>query len=220
MQLDVIITGSTGMVGKGVMLECLDSPEVRSITVVNRQTLDLEHPKLKEILVKDFQEISNLDLGPFDGCFYCLGVSALGLSEQQYTAITHDITINFATHILKSSPQITFCFVSGAGTNAKSNTMWARVKGQTELDLKAMPFKKVYLFRPGFIQPLRGIKSRTSWYNYIYFILKPLLPILKSIFRTSITDTTAVGKAMIGCLSKGYRKEILTNADINILAQQ
>lgn len=215
---NVIITGASGMVGKGVLLECLDSPHISGVTMINRRSLGMNHTKLTEVILPDFANSSSLELSGFDACYFCLGVSALGLNEKQYKAITYDLTLNFARHLIKHSPQAIFCYVSGQGTNVKSKTMWSRVKGQTEEDLKAMPFKKVYCFRPGFIQPLKGIRSRTGWYNTIYTLLKPLYKPLKTIFNNSITDTTALGIAMINILLWGWAHDTLDNGAINQLA--
>ena len=207
------------MVGKGVLLECLDSPIIDAITVINRRSLDIKHPKLEELIVEDFKQSNALQLNGFDACYFCMGVSALGLNEAQYKAITYDLTLNFAQHLVKTNAQCIFCYVSGQGTNINSSTMWARVKGQTEEDLKSVGFIKVYLFRPGFIQPLRGIKSRTSWYNAIYLILNPFSKILKASFKNSITDTTSLGQAMINILTTDWPKQVLDNQEINKLAE-
>ncbi len=220
MGYNVIITGASGMVGKGVLLECLDSPQIAAVTVINRKPQDITHPKLTELVLPDFTDSHTLELSGFDACYFCLGVSALGLNEKQYTAITYDLALDFAKHFIKNNQQALFCYVSGAGTNAKSRTMWARVKGQTEEDLKSMPFKKVYCFRPGFIQPLRGIQSKTGWYNAIYTVLRPIAKPLKGVFNNAITDTTALGKAMINILDYGWSHHTLDNRAINQLADK
>ncbi len=208
------------MVGKGVLLECLDSSLVKKVTMVNRRPLDIVHPKISEIIIPDFQQLSGLknSYEKFDACFYCMGISAMGISEQKYTAITYDITIDFANILVGANPNMTFCYVSGAGTDASSNTMWARVKGRTEEDLLKMPFRNVYLFRPGYIQPLNGIKSQTSWYNTIYAISSPFYPLVKSLFPGLVTDTTKVGQAMIRVATSNMPNQYLTNRDINRLA--
>jgi hypothetical protein len=182
----------------------------------------MQHPKLKEIIHSDFYNFDSLtsELSGFNACFFCLGISSAGLSEQGYYKITYDLTLHFAGSILKASPEIIFCYVSGAGTDSsmKSKMMWARVKGKTENDLLAMPFKGAYMFRPGFIQPMKGIRSRTGLYNFLYFFFKPFYFILKS-FRNFVTNTESMGKAMIYIARDGYAKNILECSDINILAE-
>jgi len=222
MKLKVIIIGSTGMVGKGVLLECLDSPEVESILVINRRTLDIKIDKISEIILEDFFDLTSVQekLRGYHACFFCLGVSAFGMSETDYTHITYDLTIKFANSLLKINPGISFCYVSGQGTDSSENSriMWARVKGLTENALLAMPFSKSYMFRPGFIQPMKGIKSSTKMYNVLYAVFKPLYPLLKFIFPKLITSTVQVGKAMINSIVFGYDKIHLDNNDINQLA--
>jgi uncharacterized protein YbjT (DUF2867 family) len=222
MNLKVVITGATGMVGKGVLLECLDSREVDSVLLINRRSIDMNHPKLEEIVHNDFYDLSSIEnqLIGYDACFFCLGVSAYRMSEEDYSKITYDLTLHFANTLLKLNPEMTFCYVSGQGTDSteKSRMMWANVKGKTENALLALPFKKAYMFRPGFIQPMRGIKSSTKMYNTMYAIVKPFTPVLKSLFPKSITNTDKVGKAMINCVKIGYNKTHLENKDINQLA--
>jgi hypothetical protein len=198
MRLNVIITGATGMVGKGVLLECLDSPDIESVLLINRRSIDMEHDKLKEIVHKDFYNLSSIEkrLKGFDACFFCLGVSAYKLSEAEYTKITYDLTLHFANTLLKLNPEMT----------------------KTENALLTLPFKKAYMFRPGFIQPMRGIKSSTKMYNTMYTIIKPVVPVLKLLFPKSITNTDRVGKAMINSVTIGYDKTYLDNQDINRLA--
>lgn len=222
MKLNVIITGATGMVGKGVLLECLESQDIGSVLLINRRSIDMEHDKLKEIVHKDFHDLSTIEeqLKGYDACFFCLGISAYGMSEEDYTKITYDLTLHFANTLLNLNPEMTFCYVSGQGTDGaeKSRMMWANVKGKTENALLALPFKKAYMFRPGFIQPMKGIKSSTKMYNTMYAIIRPLLPVLKFLFPKSITNTDRVGKAMINSVTIGYSKTHLDNQDINQLA--
>ncbi len=223
MKLKVVITGATGMVGKGVLFECLESEAIDSVLLINRRSIDMRHDKLKEIVHQDFYDLSSIEdqLKGFDACFFCLGVSAYRLSEEQYTKITYDLTLHFANTLLKLNPELTFCYVSGQGTDSteKSRMMWANVKGKTENAIIALPFKKVYMFRPGFIQPMRGIKSSTKMYNTLYTIIKPFMPLLKLLFPKSITNTDRVGKAMINSVIVGYDKIHLDNKDINQLAE-
>lgn len=222
MNLKVVITGATGMVGKGVLLECLESQDINSVLLINRRPIDLEHDKLKEIVHKDFYDLSSIEdqLKGYDACFFCLGVSAYRMSEEDYTKITYDLTLHFANTLLKLNPEMTFCYVSGQGTDSteKSRMMWANVKGKTENAILALPFKKAYMFRPGFIQPMKGIKSSTKMYNTMYTLIKPFMPVLKLFFPKSITNTDRVGKAIINSVTIGYNKTHLDNKAINQLA--
>jgi len=206
------------MVGKGVLLECLESPYVESVLVINRHSIGMKHQKLKEIIHTDFFDLSAIKehLTGYNTCFFCLGVSAAGLSEEEYHRITYDLTLNFAQTILNLNPQLTFCYVSGAGTDSreKSRMMWARVKGKTENTLLTLPFKAAYMLRPAFIQPMKGIRSKTRIYNVFYSIVKPFYPVLKS-FTKIVTNTEKLGKAMINAVIMNYDKKILDNADIN-----
>jgi hypothetical protein len=221
-KMKVILFGSTGMIGQGVLMECLKNPQVESVLAVNRRGASITHPKLKELVHKDFSDFTSLipAFASYDACFFCLGISAIGLSENEYSKITFELTARVGETLLKANRNITFCYISGAGTDSseKGRAMWARVKGKTENTLLAMSFKKAYMFRPGYIQPLKGIKSRTTWYNIIYFIFKPLYFILKP-FKGMVTDTESMAKAMIHAALHGYDKKIIESADINILAK-
>lgn len=209
------------MIGKGLLLECLDSPEVESVLVINRQPVGLQHEKLTEVIHADFYNLDPIkeQLTGFNTCFFCLGVSAAGLSEKEYNQITYELTVNFAGTVLGLNPDITFCYISGAGTNSaeKGGMMWARVKGKTENALLAMPFKKAYMFRPGFIQPMKGIRSKTKLYNNIYSVMKYLYPLLKKL-PGYVTSTDRLGQAMLKVALEGYDKSILESRDINFLA--
>jgi hypothetical protein len=222
MKINVIIMGSTGMVGKGVLLECLDNPSVESVLVINRNSLGIKHSKLKELIHKDLFNLNPIinELENYNACYFCLGVSSVGLSEPEYRIITYDLTLNFAKTLLKVNPEMTFCYVSGVGTDSKetSRMMWARVKGKTENDLLALPFKACFMFRPGFIQPMKGIRSRTPLYNFLYALFKPFYFLLKN-FKNSITTTTAIGNAMIHVTISDYFKNIIDCRDINILSE-
>jgi len=218
MGLKVIITGASGMVGRGVLLECLESAHIDAVTIINRRSLELDHPKLTELILKDFNDCESLELYGYDACYFCMGVSALGLNEAQYKSITYDLTMKFARHLVQNNRGAIFCYVSGAGTNVNSNTMWSRVKGQTEEDVKTLPFKGVFLFRPGYIQPLKGIRSKTKLYNAIYVLLRPLSGLIKSVFKSAVTDTTSVGQAMINATVFGWHQQVLDNKSINQLA--
>lgn len=224
MKIRAIITGSTGMVGKGVLYECLENPDVESVLLINRSPLGIKHDKLKEIVHKDFNDLSSIkdELNGFNACYFCMGISSVGLSEDKYRKITYDITLHFAKSLIEINGDMTFIYVSGTGTDSteKGRMMWARVKGKTENDILAMPFKGAYMFRPGYIQPMRGIKSRTRVYNVLYFFFKPLYPILKKLFPKFVTNTDNVGKAMIKASLQGYDKKHLENVDINKLAEE
>jgi nucleoside-diphosphate-sugar epimerase len=219
----VIITGTTGMVGKGVLLECIDADNIEQILLVNRKSANIFHPKVKEVLVNDFFDLSGIkeELKNHNACFFCLGITSIGQSEEDYTKITYDLTLNFANSFIEFNKQSVFCYVSGTGTDSseKGRSMWARVKGRTENSLLKMPFKAAYMFRPGYIQPLRGIKSKTQWYTAIYAVFKPIYTALKH-FPSTATNTTNMGLAMINTADGKYKKTILDNIDINELAKQ
>lgn len=216
--MKVIITGTTGMVGKGVLYECLDDERITEVLVVNRRSLDMNHAKLKEVLHKDFYDLSTIKqfLQGYDACFFCLGVSALGLNEEQYTKLTYTLTTHFAETVI--NPNMTFIYVSGTGTDSseQGRSMWARVKGKTENTLLKMPFKKAYMFRPGMIIPRKGIKSSTGWYNAIYTILRPFFPLF--LRSKNITDTIRIGKAMINVTANGSDETYFENKEINEMA--
>ena len=221
--ISAIITGATGMVGKGVLLECLQNPAVTDVLVLNRRPLGMQHPKLKEIVHSDFYDLSAVEAGlrGYSACYFCLGTSAFRMKEEDYRRVTYDLTLHAANTLLRLNPGMTFCYVSGQGTDGtgQGRTMWARVKGQTENALLALPFGGAYMFRPGFIQPLDGIKSSTPLYNTIYKVVNPLFPLLKAAFPSGVTTTRAVGKAMIAAVRNGSPKRVLETADINRLAE-
>ena len=221
--ISVIITGSTGMIGKGVLLECLDDSLIEQVHVVNRNSVGITHPKLKEVLHSDFTNLDPIkeDLTGYDAVYFCLGISASGLKEEEYHLITYDYAISFAKTVLEQNDNTTFIYVSGQGTDSseKGRMMWARVKGATENALLKMPFAQAYMFRPGVIQPMRGIQSRTKLYNTMYKIIKPIWPVFRAIMRKNLTNTDNIGKAMINAVTKGYSKQHLNNADINELSQ-
>jgi uncharacterized protein YbjT (DUF2867 family) len=219
--MQVILFGATGMVGQGVLLEALADPDVASVLVVGRTPLNMQHAKLREIIHTDFFDYAALEprLTGLDACFFCLGVSSAGMTEERYRRITHDLTLAAATTLARLNTAMTFCFVSGQGTDstAKGRIMWARVKGQTENDLLQLPFKAAYMFRPGYIQPRKGIVSKTLLYRVFYAILAPAFPLLKALFPKYVTTTDAVGRAMLAVSKQGYHKPILDNSDINAL---
>ncbi len=218
---NVIITGATGMVGKGVLLECLDHLIISQVLVINRTPLGLKHDKLKELLLDDFTQLETIkeQLAGYHACFFCLGTSAIGLSEERYTQITFNITKVFADILFDKNPDLVFNYVSGAGTDSTQSKriMWARVKGKTENYVLNKGFKDAYAFRPGMIIPLRGIKSKTGWYNAIYVVLRPFFGYFKKL--DSVTTTTAIGNAMINSITANQELKHLENQDINVLAK-
>ena len=218
MKIKTILFGSTGMIGQGVLQECLEDENVESILVINRQSCNITHPKLKEIIHNDLFNLSGLatDMTGYNACFFCLGVSSAGMKEDEYTKITYDLTVNVAKILSGLNKEMTFCYISGAGTDSseKGKTMWARVKGKTENALLSLPFKKAYMFRPGFIQPMNGIKSKTKLYNTLYAIFSPLYFILKHM-DSVVTNTEIFGKSMIYTILMDYDNPILENKDIN-----
>jgi len=218
--MKVIITGSTGMVGQGVLLECIDDPRIKGILLLNRSPLNIEHPKVKEVLHRNFKDLSSIknELVGYDACFHCMGVSSAGMSEEKYTDITYNITKELAETLHRIKPEIVFNYVSGTGTDSKeeSSTMWARVKGKTENMILQMGFKDSYMFRPGVILPERGIKSKTTLYNAAYIILKPFYSIIEKI--KSVTTSTNMGKAMINSLFYPQKLKHLEGEDINKLS--
>jgi uncharacterized protein YbjT (DUF2867 family) len=217
MAMKVLLFGGSGMVGQGVLLECLRDPRVVEIVSIVRSPTGHRDPKLREIVLADIARSVDIaaDLEGFDACFYCLGVSALGMSEAEYTRITYDLTTSIASALVPFNPMMTFVYVTGSGTDTGSRMMWARVKGRTEAALTALPFKAVYLFRPGFIQPLDGIVSKTGWYRILYATVRPISAPLLSILPAVATTTERVGRAMIAVASAGYPRPILENRDIN-----
>ena len=217
--MKVIITGATGMVGKGVLLECLDSQKISAVLSISRTSLAMNHPKLKGILLQDFTNVDSIQdkLSEYDACFYCMGVSAVGMNEENYTAITFDTAKAFADVLCLLNKNMVFIYVSGAGTDSteKGRSMWARVKGKTENYILNKGFKDAYAFRPGAIIPERGITSRTGWYNTIYVIMRPYFGLMK---KSKNITTTKLGKAMINTLFRIDLKH-LENKDINELAE-
>jgi len=210
------------MVGRGVLLECLDSPKVAAVLVINRAPIGVSHPKMTELIHSDFTDLSPIDseLAGFDALFFCAGVSVIGKSEAEYTTLTFDLTLAFAQQLLALNPGMAICYVTGAGTDTseQGRQMWARVKGRTENALLAMPFKRAYMFRPGVIQPLKGVRAKSDWLNFTYALLRPLIWITKMIFPHSITTSAALGQAMINAVTGGPEKQHLGNRDINLLA--
>ncbi len=215
MSYKVIITGSTGMVGEGVLLECLSHPEISAVLSVSRRPTGRSHPKLKEYIVPDFLSLHKGDekLTGYDACFFCAGVSSVGMKEGKYSHITYDTTIHFAKVCLHGNPQMSFIYVSGAGTDSseKGRIMWARVKGRTENALAKMPFKKQYNFRPGFMKLTPGQKNALKMYKYIGW----LYPVFKLVMPNGTSTLKQVGQAMIHCAIHGCDIAVLEVRDIN-----
>jgi uncharacterized protein YbjT (DUF2867 family) len=216
--MNVILFGATGMVGQGVLRECLIDPGVNQILSIVRTPSGRQHPKLRELAHTNFFDYSAIEpqLTGYDVCFFSLGVSAAGMDEAKYTHLTYDLTLAAATTLARLNLNMTFLYLSGAGTDSteRGRIMWARVKGKTENALLQLPFRAAYMFRPGFIQPLHGIRSKTKLYQALYTALTPLLPLLKSVFPRSITTTEELGRAMLNVARNGYPKPILETADI------
>jgi uncharacterized protein YbjT (DUF2867 family) len=217
--MKVLLLGATGMVGQGVLRECLLVDSVQSVLSVGRSVTGQQHQKLSELKHDDFMNLIKIEdsLSGYDACFFCLGVSSVGMSEERYRKITYDITLSVAHTLAKLNPAMTFVYVSGTGTDSTENgrVMWARVKGKTENDLLKLPFKAAYMFRPGVILPLHGVKSKTKLYQFFYNLLRPMYPILKK--NKTVTTTEQVGRAMINVAKSGYQKSFLENSDINSL---
>lgn len=217
--MKVVLFGATGMIGQGVLRECLLDPRITQVVAVVRGETGQAHPKLREVVHQDYLDYAAIEgeLAGLDACFFCLGVSSAGLSETEYHRITHDVTLAAATTLVRLNPRMTFAYISGAGTDSteRGRVRWARVKGKTENALLRLPFKAVYLFRPGAIQPLHGITSRTRLYRAFYRVLAPLLPLLKAVSPDSVTTTEQLGKAMIRAGLEGAPKAVLEMRDIN-----
>jgi uncharacterized protein YbjT (DUF2867 family) len=220
--MKVILFGATGMVGQGVLRECLLSSEVDEVLTVGRSATRQQNAKLREIVRKDLGDLAQIEtqLNGYDACFYCLGVSSAGMREQDYTRVTYDLTLAVARALLKANPRMTFIYVSGTGTDTseKGRSMWARVKGRTENELLKLGFERAYMFRPGYIQPLDGIRTKTRLYGIFYAILAPFYPLFNALVPQYVTTTRQVGRAMIQVALHGAAQTHLENRDINRLA--
>ena len=214
MKIKAILTGATGMVGEGVLHECLLHPNVESVLVINRKPCGVKHEKLKEIIHKDFFNLSSIEeqLKGYNSCYFCAGVSSVGKKEDEYRSITYDLTLNFANTLVKLNPEMTFCYVSGVGTDSteKGRSMWARIKGKTENDLLKLPFKAAYMFRLGYIQPTKGLKNTYKAYK----IFTPFYPLIKLLFSKFATTLNEIGLAMINVTLYGSEKKVLECRDI------
>jgi uncharacterized protein YbjT (DUF2867 family) len=222
--MNIVIFGATGMVGSGVLLECLEDPRITSVLVVGRRPVGVTAPKLQEVLIENFADFGPIQprLATCDACFFCLGVSSAGTSEERYRKLTYDLTLAAAEAMVAANPGMTFCYVSGAGTDStgQGSRMWARVKGQTENALLRLPFKAAYMFRPGFIMPLKGVRSKTAIYQAVYTVMAPLYPLVRRLAPRFTTTTVNVGRAMIAVAIHGYDRPIIESPDIEQLARE
>jgi uncharacterized protein YbjT (DUF2867 family) len=214
-KMRVIVTGASGMVGEGVLLECLNHSEIEQVLVIGRRPCGVVHPRLKEILHKDFFNLAPIEneLKGYEACYFCLGVSSIGMKEDEYTKMTYQLTMHVAQALVKHNPGMTFCYISGAGTDSteKGKLMWARVKGKTENDLKKLGFRHTFAFRPGGIIPTDGQKNILKVYNYVGW----LLPVMRFFSKNAVSNVSDIAKAMIGVTKNGYKKDILEVSDIN-----
>jgi len=215
----VIITGASGMVGEGVLYECLLSPDVEKVLVVGRRSCGVHHSKLTEIVHKDFFDLSSIEsqLAGYNSCFFCLGVSSVGMNKPEYEKMTYELTLNFAKTLAKVNSDLTFCYISGAGTDSseKGRSHWARVKGKTENDLQKLGFKQTFLFRPGILKPTPGLNNTLGFYKWAGW----LIPLIETLAPNHITSLAELGKAMIHAMHKGYDKNIIEVKDIKALSK-
>lgn len=217
----IVVFGASGMVGNGVLRECFEDGSIESVLAVGRSPCGLSHPKLDELIRPDLFDLDAVAdrLVGYDACFYCLGVSSAGMDEAAYRRVTYDLTLAIANVLVARNPGIRLCFVSGQGTDSRSRLMWARVKAAAENALLEMPIE-AYMFRPGIIQPMKGVRSKTWIYQAAYTMTRPLLPLLRRLFPGQVTTSVAVGRAMINAVTRGYPERILETADINRLAEE
>jgi uncharacterized protein YbjT (DUF2867 family) len=220
--MNVLLFGATGMVGHGVLRECLLDPNVPLVLTVGRTASGVQQPKLREVVHQDLWHYAAIEseLSGFDACFFCLGVSSRGMTEKDYAHVTYGITLAAAQVLSRLNPRMTFIYISGAGTDSSEHgrSMWARVKGRTENALMELPFAAAYMFRPGFIEPLYGARSRTTSYRVFYTLTKPLLPLLRRAFPDQILTTQQIGQAMLTVARNGYPKRVLESKDIRAVA--
>jgi hypothetical protein len=218
-KIKAIITGATGMVGEGVLHECLLNPNVERVLVINRKPCGVSHPKLEELIHTDFFDFSRIEakLQGYNACYFCLGVSSVGMKEPEYTRLTYTLTLHTAQTLSRLSKDMVFCYVSGAGTDSseQGRIMWARVKGKTENDLMKLPFKAVYAFRPGFMLSTKGLKNTNPYYKYVSW----MYPIARPLFPNFVGTLKEVGLAMIHVVNRGYPKPVLEVKDIRTLSE-
>ena len=216
--MNVLILGATGMVGQGVMRECLLDGGVARVVTLGRRATGAANSKVRELVHADLFHLAPIEreLAGLDACFYCLGATAAGKSEAEYARINHDMTLGVAETLARVDPDMTFIYVSGMGTDSteRGRTMWARVKGRTENALLRLPFRAAYMLRPGIILPMHGIKSRTTLYRLFYLLMTPLYPALRALFPRAITTTEQLGQVMLRLARSGYSRPVLESADI------
>ncbi|MDR6548820.1 NAD-dependent epimerase/dehydratase family protein [Paenibacillus qinlingensis] len=216
--MNVLIFGATGMVGQSVLRECLLDPQVNHVLSIGRSATGQSQAKFREHVLKDITDLAPLtdELSRIDACFFCLGVSSVGMSEEKYHAITYELTMNIANTLANIQPKMTFVYVTGASTDSteQGSSMWARVKGKTENALLKLPFKSAFMFRPGAILPKNGVKSKTKLYQTFIVILSPIFPLLQKWFPNTVIDSEQIGRAMISVARNGYPKSIMEITDI------
>jgi uncharacterized protein YbjT (DUF2867 family) len=219
--MKVLLFGATGMVGQGVLRECLLDRDVTDIVCVGRRPSGEAHPKLRDLVVPDPGQLSSVEaeLSGFDACFFCLGVSSVGMSEDDYKRVTYDLTLGAARTLARLNPQMTFVYVTGAGTDSteRGPSMWARVKGATENALLRLPFKAAYMFRPGMIQPMHGVRSKTALYRWAYVVANPVFGLVRRWRPDAVTTSEQVGRAMLVAAKRGAPRPLVEMADINAL---
>ncbi len=217
-KLRVIITGATGMVGEGVMHECLQHPDVEAVLLINRKSIGVTHPKLKEVIHSNFFDLSAIEneLSGYNACYFCLGVSSVGIKADEYFRLTYTLTMHVGKILSKLNPGMTFCYISGAGTDSKEKGKgWAAIKGKTENDLMKLPFKQVFAFRPGFIKPIKGLSNTHNFYKYINW----LFPIGRALYPAGFVTLQELAHAMINITQDGYNKQVIEGKDIILLAK-
>lgn len=221
--MKVIIFGATGMVGQGVLRECLAAADVEKVLTVGRTPTGRQHPKLEELVHAEMWDYSGVEaeLSGYDACFFCIGVTSSGMAEQKYSHLTYDMTLAVAGTLVRLNPQMVFVYVSGVGADSSeaSRVMWQRVRGKTENALLKLPFRGVYIFRPGMIQPV-GVKSKTTSYRWFYSLMKPVMPLLRTMLPDQILSTPQVGQAMLAVVRSGAQKRVLESPDINALSRR
>ena len=217
--MKIILLGASGMVGQGVLIECLRDPRVERVLSLGRTSGGRNHAKLQELAHADLYDLSSVEdqLRGYDACFYCLGVSSVGMAEAEYTRVTYDMTLAVANRLVRLNPGVTFIYVSGASTDSseQGRSMWARVKGRTENALRRLPFKAVFLFRPGGIQPLHGVRPKVGWIRAIYTATAPLLSLAVRYAPGAMTTSERMGLAMINATARGGPSRVLESRDIN-----
>ena len=222
--MKIILFGASGMVGQGVLRECLAAQDVEEVLVLGRSALGVHHPKLRELVHQDFFDYASIEpqLPGYDACFFCLGVSAAGMDEAAYTRLTYELTLAAASTLARLNPSMVFVYVSGAGTDSteQGRGMWARVKGRTENALLRLPVRATYLFRPGFIEAVHGERSKTTMSRVVYTVTRPLAPVLRALFPRQILSTVTIGQAMLAVARAGGPSAVLECPDIYVAARR